>query len=231
MAANWFYQNAGETIGPVSSSKLKALALEGTIRSDTRIRKGELGKWIGAQRVEGLIDKPAVDESDVMGWLGEATPKVSEPSRPIVSEPTPPRETTPKVSEPPRPIVFKPPPPPVSEQPPAQNPDKPLTEYKTCPFCGERILAVAKKCKHCGEFLVKDMRRESQTVRSETDVFAILTFATGALGIWPLCFIFSLVSQNRMKNNPNLKGKWFLRFGGLFGAFWVWFTMRQLGIW
>lgn len=29
----------------------------------------------------------------------------------------------------------------------------PADKTKECPWCGETILAVAKKCKHCGEFL------------------------------------------------------------------------------
>ena len=37
-------------------------------------------------------------------------------------------------------------------------------DTKACPFCGEQILAVAKKCKHCGEFL-DDSIRAAQGVR------------------------------------------------------------------
>jgi hypothetical protein len=36
-----------------------------------------------------------------------------------------------------------------------------VREEKACPFCGEQILVVAKKCKHCGEFLDRRLRDKS----------------------------------------------------------------------
>lgn len=37
-------------------------------------------------------------------------------------------------------------------------------ETKRCPYCGEEILAVAKKCKHCGEWLNKDEKQDEEKV-------------------------------------------------------------------
>ena len=37
-----------------------------------------------------------------------------------------------------------------------------MENTKQCPYCGEEILAVAKKCKHCGEWLTEDVKPEKQ---------------------------------------------------------------------
>lgn len=39
-----------------------------------------------------------------------------------------------------------------------------MSETKRCPYCGEEIMAVARKCKHCGEWL--DKKPESPSVAS-----------------------------------------------------------------
>ncbi|HTO14792.1 MAG TPA: hypothetical protein VLZ83_03435 [Edaphocola sp.] len=33
-------------------------------------------------------------------------------------------------------------------------------ETKNCPYCSEKILETAKKCKFCGEFIDENLRKE-----------------------------------------------------------------------
>lgn len=42
--------------------------------------------------------------------------------------------------------------------------DPDSTPTTSCPYCGETILSVAKKCKHCGEYLDEELRASKITV-------------------------------------------------------------------
>jgi membrane protein YdbS with pleckstrin-like domain len=62
---------------------------------------------------------------------------------------------------------------PVDVPPPTSASTEPT---KRCPFCGEVILAVAKKCKHCGEFLDRSVPHPDPVVAAAKDappVFAL----------------------------------------------------------
>ena len=45
-------------------------------------------------------------------------------------------------------------------------------QTKNCPYCGEEILAGARKCKHCGEWLEKPDETESVLTEEEIDKIA-----------------------------------------------------------
>jgi DNA-directed RNA polymerase subunit M/transcription elongation factor TFIIS len=41
--------------------------------------------------------------------------------------------------------------------------------HRNCPFCGEQVLKVAKKCKHCGEFFDQNCSTHSAQPVAETN--------------------------------------------------------------
>jgi hypothetical protein len=43
-------------------------------------------------------------------------------------------------------------------------------ETKSCPLCGEKVLAVAKKCKHCGSMIEEHLNSERQHIAGSDDI-------------------------------------------------------------
>ncbi|NUQ63527.1 MAG: DUF4339 domain-containing protein [Pirellulales bacterium] len=116
MAVQWFYQIAGETLGPVSPEQLKSLVRTGKLSIDDFVREGDAA-WIPASRVPGLFSSPSKlrrqPEAGLQPSAGpEAPPIVAPPvahSTLIQSGPRAPAPPVASVATLPPPVAAAPP--------------------------------------------------------------------------------------------------------------------------
>ena len=123
-----------------------------------------------------------------------------------------------------------------------------------CPECGTQVSEHAQQCVKCAYPISErknnssnnsidyDVNNHSQSTfiessqSKQTDIFAILTFATGIGGFIffpiffvPICFITSWVSWYKMKDDKNLDGKNLRLIGTFLNAIniaWLQYTLH-----
>ena len=191
MANDWYIKINNVEHGPFTSDRLKQLAQQGKVTHDTPVKKGQAGTWHRASDVRGLF--PTNNDMPVAAPPPPPPPQVNpqQPSAfvPVISPPPPPAlpptdawtpwlEADATTARAPAGSAS-----PGSAAAPT-NPQSPAT--KPCPYCGEVILVVAKKCKHCGEFLDhgSKTRRGAQAKESDKRIVPLflLWLFLGGLG-------------------------------------------------
>jgi len=109
------------------------------------------------------------------------------------------------------------------------------SEKKNCPSCGESIMAVAKKCRFCGEYFDEELRRANTPSTSHVErmlvpvgrpISAIASGYLALFGVIPMCglpfsigaIITGVVALKTIKKNPDLSGAGRAWFGIILGG-------------
>jgi hypothetical protein len=108
-------------------------------------------------------------------------------------------------------------------------------EKKNCPSCGESIMAVAKKCRFCGEYFDEERRRANMPATNHAERMLlpvgrpISAIASGYLALFGVIPLFGLpfsigavvtgvVALGALKKNPDLSGAGRAWFGIIVGG-------------